>query len=218
MRVILADDSVLIRRGLAQLLADAGIEVMGEASDAAELIEMIRQDPPDVAVVDIKMPPTYTDEGIQAAWEIRRAYPDVGVLVLSEHLATTYAMKLISEGEERVGYLLKERVSRVEQVSDAINRVAAGETVIDPEIVRRLVGKPRSQNPLDKLTDREREVLGLIAEGRSNKAICDVLYLSPKTVATHVSSILTKLNLPLAADDHRRVLAVLTYLRAEGSG
>ena len=214
MRVALADDSILIREGLARLLPEAGIEVVGQAADASELMAIIRADPPDVAVIDIRMPPTHTDEGLRAAAEIRHSYPAVGVLVLSQHLSSTYALKLLSEGTGKVGYLLKERVSRIEQIGDAIRRVAGGEIVIDPDIVARLVGRRQEKDPLERLTGREGEVLALIAEGRSNKAICERLFLSPKTVATHVNSIFTKLDLPPGYEDHRRVLAVLQYLRS----
>jgi DNA-binding NarL/FixJ family response regulator len=215
LRVAIADDSILIREGLARILAEAGIEVAGQASDAHELMVLIDADPPDVAIVDIRMPPTHTDEGLRAAAEIRERHPEVGVLVLSQHLATSYAVKLLSPGAGKVGYLLKERISRIDQIGDAIRRIAAGETVVDADIVTRLVSRRRTQDPLQRLTEREREVLALIAEGRSNKAVCERLFLSPKTVATHVNSIFTKLDLPLAEEDHRRVLAVLRYLKSE---
>lgn len=214
MRVILADDSALIREGLARLLAEAGFEVTAQASDPAELLAACRMSPPDVAVVDIRMPPTHTDEGIRAAWEIRAAHPAVGVLLLSQHSSTSYALKLLSQGSERLGYLVKDRISRVDEITEAIHRVAGGETVIDPEIVSRLLDRRRKADPLERLTEREREVLALIAEGRSNKAITQQIHVSPKTLASHVSSIFAKLDLPPAEDDHRRVLAVLAYLRA----
>lgn len=214
MRVVIADDSVLIREGLARLLADAGTQVVGQASNAAALLGLVRQHAPHVAIVDIRMPPSFTDEGIKAAWEIRASYPSVGVLVLSQYLSTTYALKLVSRGTEALGYLVKDRVTRVAEISDAIQRIAAGETVIDPEVVARLVGRPRKASPVARLTAREREVLALVAEGRSNKAVCERLSVSQKTLATHISNIFTKLDLPPAEDDHRRVLAVLEYLRA----
>ncbi|MFN2543432.1 MAG: response regulator [Actinomycetota bacterium] len=212
--MILADDVVLLREGLARLLEDAGFEVRGQAGTAEELIALVDADPPDAAIVDIRMPPTHTDEGLRAAQTIRASHPDVAVLVLSQHLDTRYAVKLITEGEEGMGYLLKERVANVEGLTSALERLVAGEAVIDPDIVGRLMAKRREHDPLGALSPREREVLGLMAEGRSNQGICDTLYLSPKTVNTHIHNIFTKLGLEPAVDEHRRVLAVITYLRS----
>lgn len=215
MRVIVADDSALIREGLVRLLREAGFEITAQATDAEELLSRVHADPPDVVIVDIRMPPTHTDEGIRAAWEIRADHPQVGVLVLSQYASTTYALKLLSKGSERLGYLVKDRVSQIEDLADAVRRVAAGESVIDPDIVARLLDRRRQPGPMERLTVREREVLGLLAEGRSNRAICDRLHISLKTLSSHISSIFAKLDLSPADEDHRRVLAVLTYLRSE---
>lgn len=214
MRVVIADDSMLVREGLARLLADAGCEVAATASDASQLLRVINIAPPDVAIVDIKMPPTFTDEGIAAALAIRRHHPSVGVLVLSQYLESEYAMRLLTDVPERAGYLLKDRLADVAVLVDALRRITEGECVVDPTIVSRLVRRPRHSSPLDELSEREREVLGLMAEGRSNQAIADRLFVSSKTVEAHVRQILLKLHLPESPDDHRRVLAVLTYLRS----
>ena len=213
MRVVIADDETLLREGLARLLADAGLDVVGSAANADELLRCVDLARPDVALVDIRMPPTHTDEGLVAAQQIRRSHPQVGVLVLSHYLESHYAMRLLEEYPERSGYLLKERVTDVAVLVDALERIADGECVLDPTIVARLVGRPREQSPLDELTGREREVLALIAEGHSNDSICKKLFLSPKTVETHVRHILLKLGIRETPDYHRRVLAVLVYLR-----
>jgi DNA-binding NarL/FixJ family response regulator len=212
-RVVIADDETLLREGLARLLADAGIDVVGKAATGDELLRRVALTRPDVAIVDIKMPPTHTDEGLVAAHEIRRSHPTVGVLVLSHYLESRYAMRLLEENDERSGYLLKERVSDVAVLLDALQRIDEGECVVDPTIVLRLVRKPRENGPLDELTDRELEVLGLMAEGHSNDGICKQLVLSPKTVETHVRHILLKLGIGETTEYHRRVLAVLAYLR-----
>jgi DNA-binding NarL/FixJ family response regulator len=213
-RVVIADDEMLLREGLARLLTDAGIDVVGKATNAAELLRTVRLATPDVAIVDIKMPPSHTDEGLVAAAAIRASHPEVGVLVLSHYLESTYAMRLLAEHPERVGYLLKARVSDIAVLADALRRIAEGECVLDPTIVARLVNRPRERGPLFELTDREREVLGLIAEGLSNQAIGERLFLSPKTIETHIRQIFIKLGLNEEPDSHRRVLAVLTFLRS----
>jgi DNA-binding NarL/FixJ family response regulator len=213
MRVVIAEDSTLLREGVARLLADAGIEVVATASTADELLRQIGRHDPDVAVVDIRMPPTQTDEGIVAAQEIRKTHPGVGVLLLSQYLDSAYAARLLEDVTQGAGYLLKDRVSDIAVLADAITRVAEGECVVDPTIVARLVQRQRQRGPLDDLSDREREVLGLMAEGRSNFAISQRLFVSDKTVESHVRLIFQKLGLEQSPDDHRRVLAVLTYLR-----
>ncbi|MEA2411614.1 MAG: hypothetical protein QOC77_2175 [Thermoleophilaceae bacterium] len=214
MRIVLADDEVLVRDGLARLLEDTGIEVASRCADATTLMRAVDSWHPDVAIVDIRMPPTHTDEGLVAAQEIRRRHPDVGVLVLSHHLESGYAMQLLEQAPGRAGYLLKERVSDLAVLVDALRRISEGECVLDPTIVARLIRRRRGQGPLDELTDREREVLALIAEGRSNHAICETLYLSPKTVEGHIRQVFMKLGLRDSPESHRRVLAVLAFLRA----
>ena len=214
MRVVVADDSMLLREGLARLLAEAGCDIVGKAADASQLMELVAEVQPDVAIVDIKMPPTHTDEGIAAARQIRRTYPAVGVLVLSQYLETEYAMRLFTEAPDRVGYLLKERLADIAVLMDALRRIDEGECVIDPTIVSRLLHRAKEPGPLDDLSAREREVLGLMAEGRSNRAISERLVVSPKTVEAHVRQILLKLGLEESADDHRRVLAVLAHFRS----
>ena len=213
MRVVIADDAMLLREGTARLLEGAGLDVVGKVDDAQKLLRIVASEHPDVAIVDIRMPPTFTDEGLVAAETIRASYPDVGVLVLSQYLESSYAMRLLQENPERSGYLLKERVSDVAVLVDALKRIVEGECVLDPTIVAMLVRRPRDPDPLAELTEREREVLALIAEGRSNRAISDLLVLSPKTIETHIGQILLKLGLDDGADYHRRVLAVLAYLR-----
>jgi DNA-binding NarL/FixJ family response regulator len=212
-RLIIADDSMLLREGLARLLTEAGFDVAGTAETAPALLCQVAHDPPDVAIVDIKMPPTHTDEGIVAAQQIRRDHPTVGVLVLSQYLESRYATRLLEDVPERVGYLLKERVSDIAVLADALHRLDEGECVIDPTIVSRLVHRPRRDDPLDRLSEREREVLALMAEGRTNRAIGQTLFLSPKTVEAHVRQIFQKLDLQPSPVDHRRVLAVLALLR-----
>jgi len=213
-RVLIADDEALLRDGLARLLEDAGVEVAGRCGDAATLLRLVDARRPDVAIVDIRMPPGDADDGLVAAQEIRRRHADVGVLVLSHHLDSRYAARLLEEVPERAGYLLKERVSDVAVLVDALRRIGEGECVIDPTIVSRLVARKRAHGPLDELTEREREVLALVAEGCSNAAIAGRLYLSHKTVESHISQIFLKLGLRESADQHRRVLAVLAFLRA----
>jgi DNA-binding NarL/FixJ family response regulator/class 3 adenylate cyclase len=214
LRAVIADDSALLREGLARLLEEAGIEVVGQARSADELLLKVRSFHPDVAIVDIRMPPTQTDEGIKAAREIREKYPGTGVLVLSQHVAHTYAVELLGESAEGLGYLLKDRVSNVEEFTDGVRRVAEGGSALDPLVVAELVGRTRADDPVQRLSVREREVLELMAEGRSNHAIGQRLFISPRAVEKHVTSIFTKLGLPAAPEDHRRVLAVLTFLRS----
>ena len=214
MRVVIADDEVLLREGLQRLLLEAGFEVVGKAGTAEELLRQVELARPDVAIVDIRMPPNQTDEGIHAAQEIRRAHPEIGVLVLSHHLESRYAMRLLEEHPGGAGYLLKQRVSNLGVLTDALGRLRDGECVVDPTIVARLVKRARPARQLAELTERERQVIALMAEGRSNKAICARLFLSPKTIEAHIKHIFTKLGIDESADDHRRVLAVLAYLRS----
>jgi len=214
MRVVLADDTMLLREGVALLLAEAGFDVVGQAEDAATLVEAVVAQRPEVAIVDLRMPPTHTDEGLQAALTIREQHPDVGVLVLSQHADVGLAMKLLDRGAEGVGYMLKDRVADLDDFADAIRRVAAGGSALDPTIVSQLLSKRRDAGPLDDVTAREREVLELMAEGRSNQGIAERLDISERGVQKHVTSIFEKLDIPGGTDDHRRVLAVLTFLRA----
>jgi DNA-binding NarL/FixJ family response regulator len=212
-RVVIADDAPLIREGLARLLAENGIDVVAQVDDADLLLARVGDLRPDVAIVDVRMPPTHTDEGLRAAGEIRLRYPETAVLVLSQHLELEYVLRLIDQKPERIGYLMKERVGRVEQLLDAVHRVAAGECVVDPAVVKELLARRREVDPLEELTPREREVIALMAEGRSNQGICRTLWLSPKTVETHIRGAFSKLGIKEAPEDNRRVLAVLAYLR-----
>jgi DNA-binding NarL/FixJ family response regulator len=214
-RVAIADDEVLLREGLTRLLGEAGVEVVVSTGEPKELIRRVGLTRPDAAIVDIKMPPTHTDEGIRAAQELRREHPELGVLVLSHYLDSRYAMRLLEELPSGAGYLLKERVSDVAVLVDALNRVREGECVVDPTIVARLMARRRASGPIGDLTAREREVLALMAEGYANAAICERLHLSPKTVETHVGQIFLKLDLREAPDQHRRVSAVLAFLRSD---
>jgi DNA-binding NarL/FixJ family response regulator/class 3 adenylate cyclase len=214
LRVTLADDSVLLREGVALLLTEAGFEVVGQSGNADDLLLKVRSYTPDVAVVDIRMPPTHTDEGLRAAQEIREKHPGVGVMVLSQHVEPTYAMELLADNAEGVGYLLKDRVSDLEEFAAAVRRVAEGGSALDPALVTQLVGRRREHDPIEDLTPREREVLELMAEGRSNQAIGERLFITPRAVEKHITSIFGKLRLPPAPEDHRRVLAVLAFLRA----
>ena len=217
MRVVLADDEALLREGLARLLAEAGIEVVGKAASAPEALRSVALTRPDVAIFDIRMPPGNADDGLVAAQQVRREHAAVGVLVLSHHLEARYALRLLEEAPERVGYLLKERVSELAVLVDALRRIDEGECVVDPTIVSRLMSARRAQGPLDELTEREREVLALRAEGHSNPGICDALVVSPKTVEGHVRQIFMKLGLREVPDQHRRVQAVLAFLRSPQS-
>lgn len=213
MRVLLAEDSLLLRAGVARLLEDEGFEVVGEAGDFDDLLRKVRAHKPDVAIVDIKMPPTHTDEGLQAALIIRSELPGTGVLVLSQYVEKEYAAELLAESAEGVGYLLKDRVADIERFVDAVRRVAEGGSVLDPEVVSRMLAR-RSAGPLDQLTPREREVLALMAEGRSNSSIATEMVVTERAVEKHVTGIFGKLDLPATAEGHRRVLAVLTYLNS----
>ena len=214
MRVVIADDSVLLREGLARVLTEGGFEVVAQAANADELRQAVRRFKPDIAIVDVRMPPTHTDEGARAAVEIRAEQPEVAVLVLSQVIEAAHAMRLFSERPEGFGYLLKDRVLEIDDFLEAVRRVGRGGTAIDPEVIGQLVGRRREDDPLEELTPREREVLELMAQGLSNRGICEKLFISPKTVETHVNSIFGKLGLMPATDEHRRVLAVLAYLRA----
>jgi DNA-binding NarL/FixJ family response regulator len=212
MRIVIADDAVLFREGVAHLLMESGLEVVDQVGNADALLVRVRDRRPDVALVDIRMPPSHTDEGLRAAREIRSRYPETAVLVLSQNLEPAYALRLVEEQPEGVGYLMKERVGRVQELLDAVQRVAAGECVIDRAVVDELLIRRRRADPIADLTARERETLALIAEGRSNKGISQTLWLSPKTVETHIRGAFAKLGIKEAPEDNRRVLAVLTYL------
>ena len=213
MRVIVAEDLMLTREGVVRLLADAGVDVVAQVGDTDGLIGLVGRERPDAVILDIRMPPSHTDEGIVAAGKIREAFPDVGVLVLSQYVEPTWALRLLSEHTEGVGYLLKERVIDAALIVDALRRVVEGETVVDPTIVARLFGRRRREDPLAELTEREREVLGLVAEGLSNRAIAARLFVTERTVEAHVTQVFLKLGLDMNPESHRRVLAVLAYLR-----
>lgn len=218
MRIVLADDSVLFREGMARLLTEAGHEVTGQAATGDELHRHVENDQPDLAIVDIRMPPTHTVEGLVAAQRIRVEHPATAVLVLSQYVESDYAFSLLSTGMQSAGYLLKDSVTAIPTFLDAVQRVAHGEVVVDPSVVTRLLARRRSQDPLDRLTARERDVLALMAEGCSNQTIGDRLALSERTIEAHVHAIFTKLDLAPAAEVHRRVLAVLAFLRAPDAG
>jgi DNA-binding NarL/FixJ family response regulator len=211
-RIVIADDSALIREGVARVLVDAGHEVVARAGDASELTRAVSLESPDLVVVDVRMPPTFTDEGTRAALELRADQPELRVLVLSQVVETHHALQLLRDHAKGLGYLLKDRVVDVDEFVEAVRRIGAGGTVVDPEVVSQLLGSA-SRDELAELTTREREVLGLVAEGRSNRAICERLFISPKTLESHITSIFLKLGLLPSDDDHRRVLAVLSYLR-----
>jgi DNA-binding NarL/FixJ family response regulator len=214
MRVVVADDSVLMREGIVRLLSEAGLEVVAQAGDADDLKRKVRAHKPDVAVIDIRMPPTNTDDGLRAALELRAELPSTGVLVLSQYVEEGYAVDLLAEGGDGVGYLLKDRVADVKLFVDAVSRVADGGSALDPEVVSHMLKRKRADDPLEELTPREREVLALMAEGRSNRAVAEAMVVTERAVEKHVTSIFGKLRLTASPEDHRRVLAVLTYLRA----
>lgn len=216
-RVVLVDDATIVREGIARLLGEEGIEVVDQLPDAAGLRGVVELTEPDVVIIDVRMPPTHTTEGLDAAAELKRAYPHVGVLVLSQYVETHHAMELLTGSRRGVGYLLKERIAKAADLVDAINRVAAGGTVVDPDVVRRVLETPRRADPVARLTAKEREVLTLVAEGHSNATIADLLGTNVRTVETHIGRIFTKLGLESSAATHRRVLAVLAHLRAGAS-
>ena len=214
LRVVIAEDSVLLREGIVRLLEESGFEVAGQAGDGEDLLRKVGAHKPDVAVVDVRMPPTHTDEGLRAAHRIRAEHPDTAVLVLSQYVDEAYALELLSESTERTGYLLKDRVADVKAFTDAVRRVANGGSALDPEVVGLLLGRRRREDPLEVLSPREREVLALMAEGRSNSAMAEALVVTERAIEKHVTAIFSKLDLPRAVEDHRRVLAVLTFLRS----
>jgi len=211
-RIVIADDAVLLREGAARLLQDAGFEVVAQAGDAEDLLRKVRAHKPDVAIIDVRMPPDNTDDGLRAALTIRDELPDVGIVLLSQYVEDRYLGQLLARGAEGVGYLLKDRVAEVERLSEAVQRVAAGGSVLDPEVVAQMLGRSREEGPLDTLTARERDVLALMAEGRTNRAIAGELFVSERAVERHVTSIFGKLDLPTGEQNHRRVLAVLAHL------
>ncbi len=213
LRIVVAEDTVLLREGLRRVLDDAGLDVVGAAADGPHLLDLVSDLKPDVVLADIRMPPTQTTEGLQAARHIRRSWPGTAVVVISQHVETQHVVELLDDDPRGLGYVLKDQIADIPQFIDIIRRVARGETVIEPAVVARLVARPRHHSPLELLTEREKEVLALMAEGRSNHAIAAQLWMAPKTVETHVSNIFTKLHLPPANQDHRRVLAVLAFLR-----
>jgi DNA-binding NarL/FixJ family response regulator len=213
-RVVVAEDSVLLREGIVRVLEDAGFDVVGQAGDADDLMRKVRAHKPNVAVVDIRMPPTNTDDGLRAAREIRSELPAIGVLVLSQYAEEGYALELVADSPEGVGYLLKDRIAETERFTDSVRRVAEGGSALDPEVVSLLMGRSRRDDPLGELSDREREVLELMAEGRSNQSIAEQLVITERAVEKHITSIFSKLDLPATSEHHRRVLAVLTFLRA----
>jgi DNA-binding NarL/FixJ family response regulator len=217
MRVILTDDAVVVREGLARLLAEQGVDVLAQAGTADELLRLVAIDPPDVAVIDIRMPPTYTNEGLRAAQQIRDTYPRVGTLVLSQYVDIDYALKLVTATSARIGYLLKDRIGDVAEFVAALERVAAGGTVIEPSLVEELVEAPTARSPLTQLTTREREVFALVAQGKTDRGVAEQLFVTRKTVEAHVRSILAKLDLPADAGENRRVHAALAFLRLTGS-
>ncbi len=216
MRVVVADDSVLLREGVVRLLEEAGLEVVGQAGDGEELLRKVRAHKPDIAIVDVRMPPTHTDEGLRAAREIRAELPEVSVLVLSQHIEVAYARELLAESAEGLGYLLKDRVTDLDAFADAVRRVGGGGSALDPEVVSQMLGRERRRDPLAELTPREREVLGLMAEGRTNAAIAAELVVTDRAVEKHVTNIFAKLDLAAGGEDHRRVLAVLRFLDQPG--
>jgi DNA-binding NarL/FixJ family response regulator len=214
MRVLIADDSTLLREGTARLLEEAGLEVVAQAGDADDLLRKVRAHRPDVAIIDVRMPPDNTDDGLRAALVVRDELPDVGILLLSQYVEDRYLAELLGDRAGGVGYLLKDRVAEVDRLTDAVERVAAGGSVLDPDVVAQMMGRVRSDDPMASLTEREREVLALMAEGRTNRAIAGELFLSERAVERHVTSIFRKLDLPATDEDHRRVLAVLAHLRS----
>ena len=212
MRIVIADDAVLLREGAARLLEDAGFDVVGQAGDAEDLMRKVRAHKPDVAIIDVRMPPDNSDDGLRAALSIREELPDVGILLLSQYVEDRYIGELLAGGTEGIGYLLKDRVGEVERFTEAVQRIANGGSVLDPEVVAQMVG--RREEPLSELTEREREVLALMAQGYSNRAIAETIFVSERGVERHVTSIFSKLDLEATGQEHRRVLAVLRYLRA----
>jgi DNA-binding NarL/FixJ family response regulator len=214
MRVVLADDSMLLREGIARLLTEHDFEIVAQAGDAEDLLRKVNAHKPDIAIIDVRMPPTHTDEGLRAAAEIRERFPGVGVLVLSQYVEERYAMELLQDSAEGIGYLLKDRVADLDRFVEAVRRVGEGGSALDPEVVSRLLGRRRQEDPLGTLSPREREVIELMAEGRSNHAIAEALVVTERAVEKHVTSIFSKLGLPPTQEDHRRVLAVLAYVKS----